>query len=185
MTQYVMPPEGANRHVILSGCSGGGKSTLLAALGRRGYATVSEPGRRIVAEELRGKGRALPWIDPEAFARRAIALALADRERLKDAKGWVFFDRGLIDAAVALEHAAGTPASEVLRGTGRFHGNVFLTPPWPEIYATDDERQHDLGEAVAEYHRLVAAYRRLGYAPITLPKIGVEGRADFVLDRLA
>ena len=45
--------------VVISGCSGGGKSTLLTELGRRGYMTVEEPGRRIVKEELLGNGLAL------------------------------------------------------------------------------------------------------------------------------
>jgi predicted ATPase len=67
-----------DRFIILSGCSGGGKSTLLAELARRGFATVEEPGRRIVIEETRNGGTALPWIDIEAFARRAIAMALED-----------------------------------------------------------------------------------------------------------
>jgi predicted ATPase len=39
------------RFVILSGCSGGGKSTLLAEFGRRGHSIVEEPGRRIVKQE--------------------------------------------------------------------------------------------------------------------------------------
>jgi predicted ATPase len=34
-----------NCFVVISGCSGGDKSTLLIELGRRGYATVEEPGR--------------------------------------------------------------------------------------------------------------------------------------------
>ena len=33
--------------VILSGCSGGGKTTLLAELHRRGYAVIEELGQRI------------------------------------------------------------------------------------------------------------------------------------------
>ena len=37
-----------SRHVVLSGCSGGGKSALLAELSSRGFETVEEPGRRIV-----------------------------------------------------------------------------------------------------------------------------------------
>lgn len=69
-----------DRFVIISGCSGGGKSTLIAELGRRGYAVVEEPGRRIVKEERKGEGLALPWVDQTAFARRAITMALADRE---------------------------------------------------------------------------------------------------------
>ncbi|RCS22579.1 hypothetical protein DUT91_16925 [Phyllobacterium salinisoli] len=60
------------RHVVLSGCSGGSKSTLLAELERRQFAVVSEPGRRIVEEELRGDGAALPWIDLSAFNGRAL-----------------------------------------------------------------------------------------------------------------
>lgn len=55
----------SERFVVLSGCSGGGKSSLLAALARRGHAVVEEPGRRIVAEETRSGGSALPWTDPE------------------------------------------------------------------------------------------------------------------------
>ena len=40
-----------DRFVVISGCSGGGKSTLLAESGRRGYAVVEEPGRRIVQNQ--------------------------------------------------------------------------------------------------------------------------------------
>jgi predicted ATPase len=40
------------RFVVISGCSGGGKSTLIAELGPRGHAVVGEPGQRIVKEEL-------------------------------------------------------------------------------------------------------------------------------------
>jgi predicted ATPase len=169
------------RHVVLSGCSGGGKSTLLAELARRGFATVPEPGRRIVEEELRGDGAALPWVDLAAFAGRAIAMAAEDRRRMAGAPGWVFFDRGLIDAAAALEHATGRPARDVLAPHPRYHPRVFLTPPWPEIYATDAERRHDLSEAVEEYERLVEAYRGLGYETCVLPKVSVGERAEFVL----
>ncbi|MEQ8898155.1 MAG: AAA family ATPase [Roseovarius sp.] len=177
-------PDHIPRHVILSGCSGGGKSTLLDELSRWGFATVPEPGRRIVAEESRSNGKALPWVDPEAFARRAIALATADRANVESCEGWVFFDRGLIDAAVALDHAAGVPVSETLADMPRFHRKVFLTPPWPEIYAADAERRHDMAEAEGEYRRLLAAYQALGYETVILPKTGVPARADFVLSRL-
>jgi len=182
--EKTMETEGEPRHVILSGCSGGGKSTLLAELGRRGFDTVDEPGRRIVAEEQRGTGEALPWVDLEAFARRAIAMSLADRARVAGSGRWVFFDRGLIDAAVALNHAAGVPLAETLCGHPRFYPKVFLTPPWPEIYRTDDERQHALSEGVREYDRLRDAYVRLGYDTVILPKTDVGSRAVFVLRHL-
>lgn len=179
-----MDSTGSDHHVILSGCSGGGKSTLLAELARRGFQTVAEPGRRIVAEELDGAGRALPWVDPVAFARRAIERATHDRDSLGPASGWVFFDRGLIDAAVALEHAAQIPATTTLAGHRRFHARVFLAPPWPEIYRTDAARKHGINQGIDEYHRLLKAYNRLGYAVVLLPKTDVRARADFVLECL-
>lgn len=174
----------ANRHVVLSGCSGGGKSTLLAELARRGFRTVPEPGRRIVAEETRGDGRALPWVNPEAFARRAIQMACDDRLFLDKQTGWIFFDRGLVDAAVALQHVTGEPSQPILAQNARYHQRVFMTPPWLEIYATDTERRHAFKEAVAEYDRLLAAYSSLGYETIILPKVGVDHRADFILGHL-
>lgn len=173
-----------SRHVVLSGCSGSGKSTLLSALGRRGWDVVPEPGRRIVEEEQRGDGRALPWVDLAAFAMRGIEVAAEDRRRMRGADGWVFFDRGLVDAAVALEHATGRAARDLLAGFDRYHRLVFLTPPWPEIYRTDGERRHDLAAAVAEYERLLKAYRELGYETVVLPKVTVEECVDLVLDRL-
>ncbi len=179
-----MPNDTYRRHVILSGCSGGGKSTLLAELERRGFETVPEPGRRIVAEEQQAEGRALPWVNLEAFARRAIDMSFRDRERLNSSEGWVFFDRGLIDAAVALEFATGV-ACQTPSANEPISFQVFLTPPWPEIYAIDADRQHGLDEAIGEYQRLLDAYGQLGYEKIILPKTDVGKRADFILDCLS
>ncbi|MGQ2952148.1 MAG: AAA family ATPase [Agrobacterium sp.] len=172
-----------DRFIILSGCSGGGKSTLLGELARRGFATVEEPGRRIVIEEARNNGTALPWIDMEAFARRAIAMALEDRQKAPP-EGPIFFDRGLIDAASALRHINGDAFIETLRDAHRYNRLVFLTPPWPEIYRGDSERKHDFDAAVEEYERLVRDYDALGYDIVVLPKSGIKERADFILTRI-
>jgi predicted ATPase len=174
-----------NHFVVISGCSGGGKSTLLAELNRRGHAVVAEPGRRIVKEELEGGGLALPWVDGAAFARRAVEVALADRERAHALTGWVFFDRGLIDAAAALQHVTGEQVLEPLGRSHRYHWRVFLTPPWPEIYVSDPERRHGFDAALAEYARLLEVYPSLGYDVVVLPKVGVPERGDFVLKMLA
>jgi len=142
-------------------------------------------GRRIVREELSGGGAALPWAEEAAFARRAVAMALADRASAAALNGWVFFDRGLIDAAAGLEHLTGEQVLATLGRAHRYHRHVFLTPPWPEIYVTDLERRHDFNAALAEYSRLLEAYPSLGYELIVLPKVGVVERADIVLTTLA
>lgn len=170
---------------MISGCSGGGKSTLLEELARRGYATVEEPGRRIVQEQLQSGGTALPWTDGVSFTRRCIAIAHADRKSALRLQGrWVFFDRGLVDASVALRHQTGEPALRPLRRSHRYHRRVFLAPPWPEIYVTDRERRHGLDAGIAEYQRLIDAYPALGYEMTILPKISVAERVEFILNTL-
>lgn len=178
------PSAGTDRFVIISGCSGGGKSSLLQELRLRGYAVVEEPGRRIVASELERGGRALPWVDGVAFARRALELSLADRASAERLPGLVFFDRSLIDAAAALRHFTAEPAIDGRCQTVRYNRQVFMTPPWPEIYVMDQERRHDLTEAMAEYDRLIEVYPSLGYEIRVLPKIDVGARADFILTAL-
>jgi predicted ATPase len=174
----------SDRFVVLSGCSCGGKSTLLAELRRRGHAVVDEPGRRIVREEVARDGAALPWIDLAAFARRAIEVPISDREAAMRLPGWVFFDRSLVDAAATLEHAASEPALGSLGRAHRYHRVVFLTPPWPEIFHSDPERRHGFEEALAEYARLERAYLGLGYRVVIPPKTDVEARADVVMSEL-
>ncbi len=172
--------EAMERFVVISGCSGGGKSTLLAELGTRGHATVEEPGRRIVKQELQEGGAALPWKDESAFVRRAIAMSLEDRASAAALNGWVFFDRGLVDAVAALQRLTGASALAALAQEHRYHQTVFLTPPWPEIYTNDPERRHGIEAAEAEYFRLLEAYPALGYDISILPKISVSERADFI-----
>jgi predicted ATPase len=161
---------------MISGCSGGGKSTLIEELARRGHHVVREPGRRIIAEERAGDGRAFPWADAPAFARRAIAMSVADHER---ANGLTFFDRGVVDAAVALDASSGESAAAIV--ARHRYDRLFLAPPWPEIYERDDDRRHDLAKALSDYDRIERAYRDAGYDPVILPRDTVAARADFVL----
>ena len=126
-----MPQGRMDRFVVISGCSGGGKSTLVAELRRRWHAVVAEPGRRIVKEELKSDGSALPWVDAVAFMRRAVAMARGDYASAAALDGWVFFDRGLVDAAAALQYLTGEQALADLAHSHRYHRRVFLTPPWP------------------------------------------------------
>lgn len=173
-----------DRFVVLSGCSGGGKSTLIEALAARGYAVVREPGRRIVREEAERGGGALPWIDARAFAQRAVVMATEDwRTAANETSGFTFFERSLIDAASALEDSSGETAEEAVNAH-RYHRRVFLAPPWPEIFHGDPERRHGFDAAVAEYERLQRAYPAFGYETVVLPKAPVATRVEFILSSL-
>ena len=166
--------------VVISGCSAGGKSTLLEELARRGHATVLEPGRRVVQDELASGGSALPWADTGAFVDRIVALAKSDFDTASGNTGWTFFDRGLVDAVSALAEMNEIPISREHVAEYRYHHRVFLAPPWPDLYVIDAERRHGIAEAEVEYHRLCRDYPALGYEIVLLPRATVAERADFI-----
>lgn len=164
--------------ILVTGCSGGGKTTLIDALANRGYATVAEPGRRIIAEERAGAGAALPWVDSAAFSDRAYNMALADLTAVQG-EPVVFFDRGLLEPVVAMGADPATALDPFPYDTP-----VFIAPPWPEIYVNDDDRKHGLADAMVEYHRLCAALETRGIRSVALPKVSVGERVEFVLRTL-
>lgn len=160
--------------IVVSGCSSGGKSTLLAALRARGHSVVEEPGRRVLQA-----GGPRPERDLAGFLEACVALALADH---RGARGTVFFDRGLFDALSgldALAHPGGAYRAH-LRRSLTYAPVVLMAPPWPAIYRQDAERRHGLAEAVREYDRLLRDYARAGYRTETLRRAPVPERVDQV-----
>jgi predicted ATPase len=172
-----------DRFVVISGCSGGGKSSVLAELAARGFRTFAEPGRQIVKEQTAIGGDALPYVDDRAFGELCISRTMNRMIEAADADDHVFFDRSLIDPIAYFDHASldvpahWTRAAELFR----FNAKVFLVPPWPEIFANDSERRHSFEDALAQYKTLPKIYERFGYAPVIVPKAPVAARADFIL----
>lgn len=167
---------------VITGCSGGGKSTLLDVLERRGHRVMPEPGRIIVREELAGDGSALPWVDMEKFAIRAIAMGKQFHAEALKGEGPVFFDRSVLDAVAALERlglSTGEKANNLLQRL-RYAPVAFIAPPWPELFETDGERQLGLDQALEEYAHLCRFYPASGYDLVELPKASVAERANFI-----
>lgn len=176
----------SDQFIVLSGCSGGGKSSLLAELGRRGYATYEEPGRQVVKEQLLIGGDALPWRDVDLFLELTISRSINHLVEAARSDVIAFFDRGIIDQINGWP-ARGLEIPKHLLSAAdhfRYRKTVFLVPPWKEIFANDAERRHSFDDSVAMYEALAATYGRFGYEPVVIPKMDVTARADFILARL-
>jgi predicted ATPase len=167
------------RRIILSGCSGGGKSTLLAELARRGHAAVEEPGRRVVKAEVARGGDALPWVNAQRFMDLALDMAIADHAAA--GPGITVFDRSVIDTAAAMiRHGHRLSDARAALAVCRYDPVVFLTPPWPAIFEVDAERKHSLDQAIAEYDALLMAFPANGYQVRVIPRLSVVARADWI-----
>jgi len=168
-------------HVIVTGGPGSGKTTLLAELAARGYATVDDSARAIIAERLARGASRRP--DAGAFAREILRRDLDKYRQQPRTPEWVFFDRTLIDALGVLHEASPLPPVELesMLASYPFHATVFVLPPWEAIYATDAERDQSFAEAVQVHSKVVHWYRSCGYVLDEVPRLPVARRAEHVL----
>lgn len=178
---------GTDRFVVITGGPGSGKSTLIAALAERGFGCMPEGGRAIIQDQVAIGGDALPWANREKFAEFMLAWDMRSYREAAGLSGQVLFDRGIPDV-IGYAELCGLMVAPHLESAARlfrYRRQVFVAPPWPEIYQVDAERQQSLEEAEATYVALDRVYRRLGYEPIALPRSPVPARADFVMCAIA
>ena len=155
-------------------------------MGRRGYRVYHEPGRQIVDEQLSVGGDGLPWRNVDKFITLVLSRAIHQANDAASHDDISFFDRSIIDALNHfLRHDLPVPPHFSRAAEAhRYNPEVFMSPPWPEIYETDNERRHSFEDAVGEYESLLRTYPRLGYEIVIVPQLPVSERADFVIGRL-
>jgi predicted ATPase len=176
----------ADTFFVFTGGPGSGKSTLIQALRETGYSTMDEAGRAIIQEQAAIGGRALPWVDPSLFAELMLSWDIRSYRVAEQANRPVFFDRGVVDVLGYLRLVNRPVPAHVENAVDEFRYNpqVFIAPPWQEIFAQDRERKQDFQEAVRTYETILTAYADSGYDLVELPRRSVEMRVRFVIETL-
>jgi predicted ATPase len=178
--------EGA-RFFVITGGPGAGKTTLIEALGQRGLATMPEAGRAIIQHQLAIGGAALPWADRELFADLMLSWEMRSYAEAQKLAGPVVFDRGVPDV-LAYRQLCGLRIPEYCERAAaslRYAPQVFVAPPWREIFIPDAERKQSFAEAEATCQALVQVYSRLNYELIELPRADLSERVEFVCKAIA
>ncbi len=174
------------RFFIVTGGPGSGKSSLINEMAKRGCARSIEAGRGIIQDQIAIGGHALPWDDRQLFAELMLAREMRSYHAAELAEGSVFFDRGVPDVAGYLRLCR-LPIPEhvnVAISLFRYNPTVFIAPPWREIFHQDHERKQNFEEAVRTYGALVETYEEQNYSLIELPRVSLDQRVHFVLDRV-
>lgn len=171
-----------HRFYVITGASGGGKSSLVSALKDLGYSTIPEAALAILREQLECNGKILPSVNRTAFMEAVLARSIEDYETAQALKGPVFFDRGIPEWSRFLGRSSNPNAKAVTRC--RYASTVFVAEPWPEIYRCDRYRQHGFERAARSYEGTVSAYIEAGYRTCVIPKVSVQERVQFILSQL-
>lgn len=174
-----------DRFFLLTGAFGSGKSTLLEHLRLSGIRGVVEPARPILAEQRSIQGNGLPEKDPRLFVELMLSRMLDAYLQSDTLVGPILFDRGIPDIlGYAALFGFDFPHCENAAHLYRYNPQVFVAPPWEQIYCTDDERTLPFSKASDFGNDLRVIYQRLDYAMIDLPCVSVEERANFILQHL-
>ena len=171
---------------VITGGPGVGKTTLLETLAQQGFPYVPEIAREIIREQVSRNGDALPWANIPAYTHLMFSRSVGSFKQHQKQESVLFFDRGIPDtlAYAHLTHQSPSPELQHAVQDFRYNPQVFILPPWPEIYETDSERKQTYQEAVETYDVMLVTYQQLDYIPIIVPKGTPEERAEFVISVL-
>ena len=116
--------------IALTGGPGAGKTAVISDLRSRGYPSVPDSARAIIQERV-SKGLE-PRPAPSEFAEQILSLDAEQYQRMADASGPVFFDRGVVDA-LGMVHQLGLVSAAELRArlaSYPYFRTAFCFPPW-------------------------------------------------------
>ena len=184
--ELFLPQRKKNNRFIISGGPGFGKTSVIQALENRNYKSIPEISRQIIQEQMEIGGDILPWKNLSAFSNAVFEQRVNQHAEALDENAYYFYDRGIVDVMAYLfkdKQAVPTYFFEAVKSK-HYNQLVFLTPPWEEIYQTDNERKENFHEAIEIHNAIEKTYQRMGYITDNIPLLSVDERVNYILSKI-
>lgn len=173
---------------IITGGPGVGKTTLINELNKCNFQTVQEDARKVIKQQLEINDEGLPWKNKELYAELMFNASLKsyDEINLEMVSSPVFFDRGILDSIcyMKMENIPISKEKNEIIKRYSYNKNIFILPPWKEIYETDNERKQSWDEALFTFGKMKETYLEYSYNVIEVPKTNVKERLNFLLKEI-
>lgn len=170
---------------VITGGPGFGKTLIIEELKQSSYHCSGEFARELILSQQESGGDILPWKNAKLFQQNILQKRIAFFDSVPDGS-FAFADRGIPDQ-LAFARYRGFSSPEVLIECAekyRYAPQVFVTPPWPEIFTNDAIRTETFEEAVRIHEFIVKTYVDLNYQIIELPLLPVKKRINYLLQNL-
>lgn len=172
--------------ILIIGGPGSGKTTLINELTGQGYICYPEISREVTKQAQEKGITNLFLTEPLLFSQLLLEGRIKQHvEAINENTDIVFIDRGIPDV-LAYMHYKGDdyPESFDLACKNHVYHQIFLLPPWENIYSSDEQRYENFEQAQEIHNHLVATYKKYGYDLIEVPRDTVEARIKFILERI-
>ncbi|MDR9456150.1 MAG: ATP-binding protein [Salegentibacter sp.] len=171
------------KKIVITGGPGTGKSSIIRMLEAQGHECLHEISRQVTLEAQKQGIDQLFLDKPLLFSEKLLEGRIVQHKEADMLPATtVFIDRGIPDVLAYMEYFKTSYSSEFIEACkNHLYDKIFILPPWPEIYVSDNERYESFNESRRISSYLVETYKNYGYTPIEVPKVPVRERSEFIL----
>ncbi|MDH6599778.1 putative ATPase [Myroides gitamensis] len=172
--------------VLIIGGPGSGKTTIINELTDRGYICYPEISREVTKKAQEKGIDQLFLTEPLLFSQLLLEGRIDQHKNAAEEEApIVFIDRGIPDVLAYMHYKGDAyPESFDLACKNHIYHQIFLLPPWENIYISDEQRYESFEQANLIHRYLVDTYKSYGYDLIEVPREPIIKRVEFILDRV-
>lgn len=172
--------------ILLIGGPGSGKTAIINELTKKGYTCYPEISRQVTLDAQKTGIDQLFLKEPLLFSELLLKGRIEQfKNAVQEQTNCVFIDRGIPDVLAYMHYIgdAYPPFFDEACKNYRYT-NIFILPPWQEIYISDNERYETFEQAKLIHNHLVETYEKYAYLLTEVPKTDLETRIAFILNNL-
>jgi len=174
------------KKIVITGGPGTGKTMVIDELIKRSFICKTEISRQVTIKAREDGVDQLFLTQPLLFSELLLegrVKQFLDADKSEDKL--IFFDRGIPDVHSYMDYLKTEyPPKYFDKSDSYRYSQVFLMPPWEEIYTSDNERYETYEQSLDIYFHIKKAYVELGYQITEVPHGSITERTEFILNSI-